>query len=66
MYTSVQNYDYSPIPPDPRDAGWPCGEKDFIGMLVGDTWEDKFQGKRDTEIKLVVTLRNNKLTYKIN
>lgn len=35
-------------------------------MLVGDTWEDKFQGKRDTEIKLVVTLRNNKLTYKIN
>lgn len=35
-------------------------------MLEGDTWEDTFQETRDTEIKLVVTVRNNKLTYKIN
>lgn len=35
-------------------------------MLVGDTWEGEFQGTTDTGTKLVVTLRNNKLTYKIN
>lgn len=35
-------------------------------MLAGDTGEGEFQGTIDTGIKLVVTLRKNKLTYKIN
>lgn len=38
-------------------------------MLVGGggaKWESEFQGTTDTGTQLAVTLKNNKLSYKIN